>query len=398
MGIRAISNHVVFSAGFRVFFFLGALAAVLLLPYWVLLITGIADYLPSTYAPAFWHQHEMIFGVLSAIIIGFIYTAVPNWTGQSVPTGLKLCLLALLWTLGRLALFFAGYLPAYIPIIVDGMFLPLAVMGIIPALKKAQQKRNYFLPIALMFFASLNILSHLGVLEIFEFTDDGFYMPALLLVVFLMNVIGGRVMNAFTKSSHPHAQLFAPAFLLPLSMVMIASVFFSFLYEAFDGEVDDKIQAYLAAGAGLVTLVRIIGLKGWVTWRNPLLYNLHLGYLWIVAGFFLLSYALYTDNILTSFPFHAFAVGAAGSLTLTLMIRAALGHSGRPVKNEPIYTAIFWLIHAAAISRVFLSFMIEGPYTHILGMAGLLWFLAYGLYLLKLTKILFTARYTPAML
>ena len=395
MSIRAITNHEIFSAGYRIFFFLGALAAVTLLPYWVLLVSGMVDYLPSAFAPASWHQHEMIFGVLAAIIIGFIFTAVPNWTGQAVPTGAPLFFLSLLWLLGRLSMFFSEYLPSFVPILVDGLFIPAAVMGIIPALMKAKNKRNYFLPVVLMFFAACNILSHLGVLEVFNFSDEGFYVPALLLVVFLMNVIGGRVMAAFTKSNHPNIQLFAPAFLLPLSMALIASVLFSFFYEAFGGEIDNEIQAALAAGAGLVTLVRLAGLKGWTAWKNPLLYNLHLGYAWIVTGFFLLSYSLYTDEIATSFPFHAFAVGAAGSLTLTLMIRAALGHSGYSVKNEPIFTILFWLVHLAALSRVFLSFMIEGPYSHILGMAGIFWFIAYALYLIKLTKILFSLRIMP---
>ncbi len=144
MSIRAITNHEIFSAGYRIFFFFGALAAVTILPYWVLLVSGMVDYLPSAFAPASWHQHEMIFGVLAAIIIGFIFTAVPNWTGQAVPTGAPLFFLSLLWLLGRLSMFFSEYLPSFVPILVDGLFIPAAVMGIIPALMKAKNKRNYF--------------------------------------------------------------------------------------------------------------------------------------------------------------------------------------------------------------------------------------------------------------
>ncbi|MCF6197069.1 MAG: NnrS family protein, partial [Emcibacter sp.] len=146
---------VLFSAGYRVFFPLAALSAVLVLGYWVLLVTGMMDYLPSRYAPASWHQHEMIFGTVVAVIVGFLYTAVPNWTGRPTPTGAALAGLGLIWVLGRLSVFFSDLLPLWLPVIMDGIFLPLAIWGIVSALLGSKNKRNYFLPVVLLLFAAL---------------------------------------------------------------------------------------------------------------------------------------------------------------------------------------------------------------------------------------------------
>lgn len=214
---------ILFSAGFRVFFPLGALGAVLLLPYWVLLITGFADYLPSYFAPAAWHQHEMIFGVFAPIIIGFLFTAVPNWTGKPSPKGAPLAALGLLWILGRLAVFYGEALPDYLPFVLDVSLLPLAIMGIAPAIFASGNKRNYFLPIMLMVFAIFNLCSHLSALGILSIDENNFFIAALLFVVMLINVIGGRVAPSFLKNKYPQIEQKTFKAILPISMISIIS-------------------------------------------------------------------------------------------------------------------------------------------------------------------------------
>ncbi|MBL4800543.1 MAG: NnrS family protein [Emcibacter sp.] len=370
-------RHILFSAGFRVFFPLAALSAVLLLSYWVLLVTGRVEYLPSRFAPVSWHQHEMIFGTVVAVIIGFLYTAVPNWTGRPTPTGGKLAVLGLIWLLGRAAVFFSALLPGWVPLIVDGMFLPLAIVGIISALLGSKNKRNYFLPVVLMFFAVLNIASHLAVLEIIDFDTRSLFLPATLFIVFLMNVIGGRIIPNFTKGKYPEMTTSTPAVLLPLSVLSIFSLAVALLLTA-----EDMVIGSIAAFAGTVTLLRSLSWKGWKVAHDPLLFILHVGYFWIPVGFFLMAYCSFTGAPL-SHAMHAFTVGAIGSLTLGVMSRATLGHSGLPLDNEKILTVIFLSVNIAALSRAILPLVTDASYAGILEGAGSLWIVAYGLFLVR---------------
>jgi len=378
---------VIFSAGFRIFFPLAALFAVLLLSYWVLLVTGQVEYLPSRFSPSSWHQHEMIFGTVVAVIIGFLYTAVPNWTGRPTPTGMSLAGLGLIWISGRLSMFFSAMLPVWLPVVVDGIFLPLAIMGIVRALAGSKNKRNYFLPAVLMLFAALNITSHLAVIGGIDFDAPRIFLPAVLFIVFLMNVIGGRIIPNFTLGKYPAMKITAPAILLPLSVLSIVSLAGAFLLNA-----ADMVIGSIAAFAGLMTLLRSLSWQGWKVAHDPLLFILHLGYFWIPVGFFLMAYASFSEMVPISHALHAFTVGAVGSLTLGVMSRAILGHSGLPLNNEKIITIMFLSVNLAAISRVILPFVTDVSYIGILESAGMLWAVAYGLFLVRFGPLFFATR------
>jgi len=380
-------RSVFFSAGYRVFFPLAALSAVILLSYWVLLVTGIVDYLPSRFAPIYWHQHEMIFGMVAAVIIGFLYTAVPNWTGRPTPTGISLALLALIWLLGRITVFFGALLPVWVPLVVDGMFLPLALLGIVSALMGAKNKRNYFLPVVLGLFAALNIASHLVAVGWLDFQERPLFLAAVLFIVFLMNVIGGRIIPSFTGSKYPGIKAVSPAFLLPLSVVSIASLAGAFLVGA-----DDQVIGYLAAFAGIVTFLRFLGWQGWKVIHDPILFILHVGYLWIPVGLCLMAYVSLTGIAPISYGLHGITVGAVGSLTLGVMSRATLGHSGLPLDNEKILTVMFLLVNIAAVSRAIMPLVTEASYITILHGAGSLWMAAYGLFLIRFLPVFFQPR------
>lgn len=380
-------SYVLFSAGYRVFFPLAALSAVLMLAYWVLLVTGIVGFLPSVFSPVSWHQHEMIFGTVTAVIIGFLYTAVPNWTGRPTPTGTRLAGLGLVWILGRVAVFYSAELPLWLPVIVDGIFLPLAILGVVSALIGAKNKRNYFLPLMLTLFALLNITSHLAANGWVDMDERQLFLPAILFIVFLMNVIGGRIIPNFTTNKYSHIKTSTPALLLPLSALSIIAVAVALLFD-----LSDQVIGGLALIAGLVTLLRSLSWQGWKVVRDPLLFILHLGYFWIPVGFFLLAYSSLTGIAPVSHAFHAFTVGAVGSLTLGVMSRATLGHSGLPLANEKILTGIFIMINLAAISRAILPLILDGSYTGILHMAGSLWIVAYGLFFLRFAAVFFKPK------
>ncbi|MBT5073420.1 MAG: NnrS family protein [Kordiimonadaceae bacterium] len=378
---------ILFSAGFRVFFPLGALGAVLLLPYWVMLITGFVDYLPSYFTPAAWHQHEMIFGVFAPIIIGFLFTAVPNWTGKPSPKGAPLALLGLLWIAGRVAVFNGELLPDYLPLVLDVSLLPLAIMGIAPAIFASQNKRNYFLPVMLMIFAAFNLFSHLSALGVVAMDENNFFIAALLFVVMLMNVIGGRVAPSFLKNKYPDVQQKTFTFILPLSMISIVSLMICII-----GGAPSNIAGIFSTIAGICLLIRLWGWKGWVAIKDPLLLILHIGILWIAAGFFLFSYASFINDSYTLLTYHAFSIGAAGSLTLGVMSRAMIGHSGRPMVNEPILTTIFCLISLSAISRIIAPVILVDFYSEFLFLSGLCWVLAYALFLIRFIPLVLAPR------
>ena len=123
----------------------------------------------------------MIFGVFAPIIIGFLFTAVPNWTGVASPRGRPLLILAILWFLGRVCVFFGALLPPFLPMAVDFLLLPVAITGIAPAIFKTGNKRNYFLPIMLMVFALFNLCSHLATVDVLAIDENNFYIAALFL-------------------------------------------------------------------------------------------------------------------------------------------------------------------------------------------------------------------------
>ncbi len=384
---RTIMNSIFLSAGFRVFFPLGAIGAVLLLPYWVMLITGYSDYLPSYFAPVAWHQHEMIFGVFAPIIIGFLFTAVPNWTGKPSPTGLPLALLGLLWVLGRIAIFNANLLPNFVPLILDVSLLPLAILGIAPAIFQTGNKRNYFLPIMLMGFAGFNLFSHLSALEIANLDENNFFVASLLFIVMLMNVIGGRVAPSFLKNKYPSVEQKNFKLILPVSMISIISIIICIV-----AEVLEYITGIFSLIVSISLLIRLWGWKGWIAISDPLHIILHIGILWIAVGFSLLAYASFIDNTYLVLSYHAFSIGAAGSLTLGVMSRAMIGHSGRPMNNEVILTSIFCLINISAISRIVAPIIFIDFYTVMLFVSGICWVMAYLLFLIRFIPLVLQPR------
>ncbi|MDG1997156.1 MAG: NnrS family protein [Emcibacteraceae bacterium] len=378
---------VLLSSGFRVFFPLGALGAILLLPFWVLLITGVVDYLPSNFSASAWHQHEMIFGVFAPIIIGFLFTAVPNWTGKPSPKGVPLAALGLLWIAGRFVVFYSAELPMMFPVLVDVLLLPLAIMGIAPAIFKSGSKRNYFLPIMLMIFAGFNLCSHLAANDIIDFDENNFFIAALLFVVMLMNVIGGRVAPNFLKNKYKNVQQFSHKAILPISMISIIVTMFSIIFSA-----PMMIIGTSSLIAGLSILIRVIGWKGWIAIKDPLMFILHIGVLWIAFGFLLMSYANFMDDTYMVLSYHAFSIGAAGSLTLGVMTRAMIGHSGLPMENEKFITFYLILINIAALSRILAPILFTDYYVGLLFISGMSWVLAYLMFLVRFLPVVLKPR------
>jgi uncharacterized protein involved in response to NO len=267
--------------------------------------------------------------------------------------------------------------------------LPLAIMGIAPAIFKTGNKRNYFLPIMLMVFAGFNLCSHLAAMGIIEVDVNIFFTAALLFLVMLMTIIGGRVAPSFLKNKYPDVQQVTFKAALPMSLISIISLIVCIVTEA-----PSFITGLFSLVAGLVALIRLWGWKGWVSLGDPLMIILHIGVLWIVAGFMLMAYASFIDDTVLILSYHAFSIGAAGSLTLGVMSRAIIGHSGRPMNNEFIITSIFWLINISAISRILAPIIFTDLYTVFLFVSGICWVMAYLIFLIRFIPVIIAPRFS----
>lgn len=333
---------------FRLFFLLVGIHGFAVVLAWIaFLFGGLA--LPLGWSPLHWHSHEMLFGFTAVAIAGFILTAVSNWTGAPPLQGGKLFLLALPWLAGRVVMWSAGYLPLWLVAGVDLVFL-FALAGVLLNILICHgNRRNLPLGGIILLFALANLLMHIGFI-----TGDTSWLRhgellAMNLVTLIMLVIGGRIIPLFTANwlrgqNLPITIIARPALdraCIAVTALLIPAAWIDYPW----------LTGLFALVAALLNGCRLIGWKGWHTLRQPLLWILHLGYLWIVLALLLKGLSAFALVAPASWQ-HALGTGAMGTLILGIMTRVALGHTGRPLQL-PSYG---WLIYAgislAAVFRV----------------------------------------------
>lgn len=376
-GQNNTAGFALFRSGFRPFFLLGTLFGFIALLYFILLVSGTIKTLPSRWDPISWHRHEMLFGFTAAIIIGFLFTAVPNWTGCPTPKGTKLGLIVLLWLAGRIAVFNSAYLPLALVMVIDSSFFLVCMVVIASALAKSGNRHNYLFILLLTLLALANILTHMG------YTDIGIRL-ALNIIIFIMVSVGGRVIPAFAEkpvisTRDPRLERFA---MFATSMALILDVV--------------HINAAVSCVAFLLATIA----NGWrlLLWRSlktfhiPLLWVLHAGYTWLVIGMALRTAGYFGLSIPSPIATHAFTAGGIGVLTLGMMARVSLGHSGRlRIVGKPMIFA-FCCINLAAICRVFGVWFFPDLTPFFLETASLFWLLAFGTFIWIYTPILIRPR------
>ena len=347
------------SYGFRPFFFLGALYAGLAILFWLPLFYGILD-TSSLFAPVDWHIHELVFGYLTAVMTGFLLTAIPNWTGRLPVQGMPLLALVLLWLAGRVAVFFSagiGWLPAAA---IDCAFL-LAVAG--AAATEIVAGRNWrnlkvLIPVTLLLAA--NAVFHAEA-HFTGLSDIGRRL-GIGAAILLITIIGGRIIPSFTRNwlvrENP-GRLPVPfnrldAGIIGLSALALAA--WTFL--------PDRSETGLAlVAAALANLVRLGRWAGDRTLADPLVLILHVAYLFVPLGFLLAGLgALYPEAVLPAAGVHAFGVGAIGAMTLAVMVRATLGHTGRALAAGKAGCFVFAAIVASAILRIVAALGVPGDW------------------------------------
>ena len=376
--------QVFLSYGFRPFFlFAGAYGALAVAAWFAVLhrlYTGAATAFPhGALPPHLWHGHEMLFGFAGAVVAGFFLTAVPSWTGREPVRGPLLGALALVWLAGRIALWSAAVLPPALVAALDLAFVPFLAILVVRALAGGWSRRNaIFLPVFAALFAG-NVLFHLDAAGFAPGLGARGLLLALDAVLFLLAVIGGRVVPAFTTNALRRAgEERLPVSRPPVEIAALLSV--ALLAVADLTAPDGAATGAIAAAAALIHAVRLSGWRGHRTLAEPILWIIHLGYAWLVLGFALKALALLGDFLPATAAIHALTIGAIGSMTLGVMSRAALGHTGRELKVSPPIVAAYLLVSAAALARVAGPALLPAYEPQALAAAAILWIAAFGLF------------------
>ncbi len=368
--------------GFRPFYLLaGALAALGMLG-WVAQLAGWLGAHTYVRGPL-WHAHEMIFGYAFAVIVGFLFTAARNWTGQPTPTGAALALIAALWLAARLLVLTPWPWPAAA---VDIAFALAAAAGLARPLLAAKNRRNYFFVALLLALGAANLAFHLAMAGLATFPVQRALQFGLDLVLFIMVLMGGRVIPMFTANGIPGSK---PERLAWLERSAIGSVLALLAADALGAP--PAVVGAIAAFAALGNAARLALWQPWRTLSRPIVWILHASYAWIALSLLLRALAVFEivpDNLAT----HAFTVGAVGGLTLGMMTRTARGHSGLRLEPGRLEIAAYLLLQLAALTRVFVPLLLPGQYLNAVIASGLFWSLAFTLFVVKFSPILLHPR------
>jgi uncharacterized protein involved in response to NO len=328
-----------FAFGFRPFYLLAAAFAAISVPVWIAAQSGWR--LPAR-IDVFWHMHEMVFGFAVAVVIGFLYTAGYNWTRLWTPRGKPLAAIAAVWIAGRVAMVAA---PPPWAAAIDLAFLPIAALPLYRVLKQSGNRRNMFLVLLLGMLTLANALFHAGVLGLLDVDPLKPIHAAIILIVVIEVVIGGRVIPMFTRNAVPGTD--------PVQSPRrdgFALVFTVLAGVAWACRLPAVLTMSLAFAAAAAQAVRLAGWQPWRTWRNPLLWVLHVSYAWIPLGFLLLGLAQ-RGIVSESAALHVLTIGALGGLIIGMITRTARGHTGRPLKAGRSECLMYVLVQVAVVTR-----------------------------------------------
>lgn len=367
--------------GFRPFYLLASAFAALSIALWGLQFTGL---LPAPYlAGPLWHAHEMLFGFTLAVVVGFLFTAGRNWTNRATPTGAKLAALAALWLAGRvLVLTPWGWASA----IVNAAFPLAAAVSLAIPFVAAGNRRNYFFVALLALLSAATLAVHLNQLGVLALPGWAGIQIALDVVLFILCVMGGRVIPMFTNNGVPgaHAQrrpLVEQASLLGVLLLLAADAL----------QVPAPVTGVIAAIAAAAHLARWILWQPWTTLRTPLVWVLHLAYAWIPLHLAMRALAA-AGWIASSAAVHALTVGAIGGLVIGMITRTARGHTARPLRADRWDVACYVLVAAAAVVRVLLPLVLPQWTLHAIVGSAALWSAGFGLYAITYWKVLTRPR------
>jgi uncharacterized protein involved in response to NO len=344
---RAHQGWPLLANGFRPFFLLGSVYAALAILVWLPAFYGEIT-LNSAFAPRDWHVHEMLYGYLPAVITGFLFTAIPNWTGRLPLQGTPLLVLVIVWLAGRFAVTFSAGTGWLVAMLIDSSFLLLVAAAAAREILAGRNWRNLNVVVLVLLLLAGNVAFHLE--AHFHGAADSGIRVGIAVVVLLISLIGGRIIPSFTRNwlvrENP-GRLPAPFGRFDIIVVAIGAL-------ALMGWIvspGSHFTGTTLAIAGVLHLVRLARWAGDRTWRERLLLILHIGYAFVPIGF-LFNAASAFGLVVPSAGIHAWMAGAAGIMTLAVMSRATLGHTGQQLTASATTQAIYAAIIVAALSRI----------------------------------------------
>ena len=367
-----------FALGFRPFYLLAALFAVVSIGLWAAQVAG---WLEHSYLPGpMWHAHEMLFGFTLAVVVGFLFTAGRNWSNRPTPVGLPLAALAVLWLAGRV-LVVTPY--AWASALVDAAFPLAAALALAIPFWAARQQRNYFFVGVLALMGGADLALHLSVMGMLNLPAFFGLRIALDIVLFVMAVMAGRVIPMFTNNGVPGAGAERrPA----LDRAALGAVIVLTLADTLG--IDGLPMAAIAFVAAAAHALRWAGWKPWRTLRVPIVWVLHAGYGWIPIHLALRA-ATEVGAVGSSAATHALTAGAAGTLIIGMMTRTSRGHTGRRLQADAFDVAAYLAVVLAAVIRVALPIAAPALTMLAIVLSAGLWCAGFAL---------FAIRYAPALI
>lgn len=380
---NGVSMTAFFELAFRPFFLFASLFSIAALVGWAAFWNGNATL--NVYGGAmWWHIHEMLFGFAATVVVGFLLTAVQNWTGVRSINGRGLMLLLAVWLCARVAMFLPDLLSPWLVAGIDLLFLPIAMISLAHNIVSVKLWRNLlFVPILLLMTVA-NAAMHYGVLFQQPVLISQASTGMVLLVTLVMCIMGGRVFPMFTANGTQTPRTLALSWLEKLSIVStILAVVLSFQILP----VAQGIVATVFIVSGLANALRAVRWKIWVAFKTPLVWTLHLSYWAISLGLILFGVSIISPLVTQSQAIHALTVGGMGVMILSMISRVSLGHTGRTIAIGKLMTAALIAIVFAFIVRVF-----GGYFTHdivyIITLSSALWIAAYSCFVVLYLPIL----------
>ncbi|NKC34062.1 NnrS family protein [Falsiroseomonas selenitidurans] len=375
-----------FAHGFRPFFLMAGLVAPTAIGVWALTLAGFS--LPEGPLPPMrWHAHEALGGFVAAAMIGFLMTAIPNWTGRRGYSGAPLVALATVFLAARFAMLPGSPVPIEVAALLALAPLPATLLLVLPALLKAKAPRLFGPPALVLVFWSGQLMMLAD--EAGWWTTPGWAAGQLLMAnvaLLLVVLIGGRIVPSFTLNALRKTS--RPAEAQPLPGVDRGAILAVAAVAVVDLAAPGGILAGLAAvfAAAMVAL-RLSRWHGLRTLRWPILWVLHLAYALIPLALAVKATSLLAGAHWASGWLHLQMAGAVALMVVAVMTRATLGHTGNALVAAPAAVAAYVLLLAAALLRVFGSAALADPLAAQMA-AAVLWVLAF---------LLFLAAYAPML-
>jgi uncharacterized protein involved in response to NO len=369
--LRDYQGHALFSYGFRPFFFFGSVYAGAIILVWLPAFYGQLK-LSTAFAPRDWHVHEMLFGYIAAVVAGFLLTAVPNWTGRLPLQGRRLILLFSTWVAGRIAVSVSAWIGWAAAASIDSVFLILLAASAAREIIAGKKWGNLMIVAIISLLAAGNLAFHLEAhfSGLAEYTTRG----GIAVVISLIALIGGRIIPSFTRNwlaKRAPGQMPVPFGRFDALTVGVSVLVLLFWVV----RPLDRTTGGLLLVCGGMHLIRLVRWTGYRTFADRLVFILHVAYAFVPVGFMLTALSAF-DLVAPSAGIHAWTGGAIGTMTLAVMSRATLGHTGQRLEASPATQLIYAAVLVAALARI--CAVLEPDHAGVLlVVAGVAWAVAF---------------------